>query len=60
MSESVYVSIENNLCIICQRKKGIPLTSTENGRNRLIQAADTRRDHVYDRLQLLTSRGKYY
>ena len=46
MSESV-ASIELNLCVICQRKKEIPVTSTENDRKRLIEAAATRRD--YDR-----------
>ena len=38
-------------CIICQKKTKIPLSSTENGRQKIIDAANKRRDEVYKRLK---------
>ena len=34
-------------CIICQRKSKVSLTSTENGRKKVINAAAIRKDEVY-------------
>ena len=38
-------------CIICQKKSKVSLTSTENGRKKIIDAAAIRKDEVYQRLQ---------
>ena len=38
-------------CIICQKKGKVSLTSTENGRKKIIDAAAIRKDEVYQRLQ---------
>ena len=37
-------------CIICQRDSKHPLTSSDNGRRKGIEAAELRRDIVYQRL----------
>ena len=34
-------------CIICQKKTKVSLTSTENGRKKIIDAAAVRKDEVY-------------
>ena len=38
-------------CIIYQEKSKVSLTSTENGRKKIIDAAAIRKDEVYQRLQ---------
>ena len=38
-------------CIICKNKNKVSLTSTENGRKKIIDAAIVRKDEVYKRLQ---------
>ena len=38
-------------CIICQKESKVSLTSTENGRKKIIDAAATRKDEVNQRLQ---------
>ena len=38
-------------CIICQMDKSFGVSSTENGRKRVVQAAALRVDHVHQRLQ---------
>ena len=41
------------LCIIYQGKSKEHLTSTENGRSKIMASASRRRDNVWTRLQLL-------
>ena len=38
-------------CIMGQKKSKVSLTSTENGRKKIIDAAAVRKDEVYQRLQ---------
>ena len=38
-------------CIISQKKSQVSLTSTENGRKKIIDAAAIRKDEVYQHLQ---------
>ena len=38
-------------CTICQKKSKVSLTSTENGRKKIIDAGAIRKDEVYQRLQ---------
>ena len=38
-------------CIICQKESKVLLTSTENGRKKIIDATAIRKDEVYQRLQ---------
>ena len=62
MSESIKVSdMKNNLCIICQRRRNsVKLTSTEQGRERLRNAANSRRDIVFERLKLFSEDDKCF
>ena len=50
-------SVVQELCIICQNSTLDKLTSTENGRNRIIDASLTRKDEVYDRITSTLAKG---
>ena len=39
-------------CVICQRNTNVTVTSTENGRQKIIEAAKLRKDNVSQRLDL--------
>ena len=42
-------------CIICQHQLDTTVTSTENGRQKIIEAAAVQKDQVLDRLDLVES-----
>lgn len=48
-------------CIICQKLiPNLSETSTLNGRNKIREAANIRRDEVYYRLNLISQDGKFH
>ena len=47
-------------CIICQRQLDTTVTSTENGRQKIIEAAAVQKDQVLDRLDLVESNFVYH
>ena len=47
------MSFDHNLCIICPKLLKQPITSTDNGRRAIIEAASVRQDVVYERLKLV-------
>ena len=60
MNESSIYLFNTELCIICQKaRKGANVSSTENGRNQIKNAADVRRDIVFHRLSILSNKGKW-
>lgn len=53
MSETNKIYIDNNLCIICQKKSSVKLTSTNNGCEKIRLTANIKKDVVFERLQFL-------
>ena len=60
VSDKPAVSFDHNLCIICQKSLKQPLTSTDNGRRTIIEAASARQDVVYERLKLVGQDFHYH
>ena len=50
---------DNNKCIICQKSQTAKLTSSENGRVKVIEAANIRNDIVLRRLQDPAREGNF-
>ena len=53
-------SFDVSKCIISQRQSETTVTSTENGRRKIIEAAAVRKDQVLDRLDLVESNFVYH
>jgi hypothetical protein len=51
--------VDPTLCIICQSTEQ-NLSSTENGRKRVVEAATIRKDHVSERLKLVDNDNFVY
>ena len=51
MSFAKFSESDSDQCIIYQKKSKVSITSTENGRKKIIDAAAIRKDEVYQRLQ---------
>lgn len=49
--------VSKDMCIICQKLSNEKVTSTDNGRNQIKQAAALRRDIVYCRIYALAEDG---
>ena len=53
--------LNKDLCIIVRKSRKIwPLTSTDNGKEQIRDAANSRHDYVYHRLELLSSNSKTF
>ena len=47
-------------CIICKKDSKLRLTTSENGQRKIIEAAEVRRDIVYERLLQNEGEFKYH
>ena len=58
LEKKTAVDFDSSKCIICQKSSKLKLSSTENGRAELMQAATKKKDDVFKRIQMVD--GPFY
>ena len=53
-------SFQSQKCIICQKDSTLPLTTSENGCRKIIEASEVCRDIIHERLELDEGDFKYH
>ena len=58
LEKKAAVDFDSSKCIICLKSSKLKLSSTENGRTELMQAATKKKDNVFKRIQMF--HGPFY